>query len=152
MSLMHLLLLEPSTHVLSQRAKPFQLAANIRHQVSFDRNAALSRIWRWGCLAILSSTITCLRKVLPGATTVHTCWRTPMSDSNSHLMHDFLCFNSSGTVIALACHLAGKVLDKWYQWCCQEIQLWCLGQLVFRCQWYAKFFTEYANSSYTAQS
>ena len=108
-------------------------------------------------LATLSSAITCLRKVLPGATTVHACWRIPMSDSNSHLVHDFLCFHSSRRDCSRPSLSSGRRSSRrMVSMVMQGIQLWCLGQLVFLlpiiCQVFCRQTTECANSSYTVQN
>ena len=93
---------------LITKAAPFQLAANICHHVTSDWNAPFSLMWWWGCLATHRRAITCLRNDLPGVTTVHACCRTPMNDSSSRLVHDFLGLHSLSKDCSLLSFSSGR--------------------------------------------
>ena len=71
-------------------ATPFQPMANDRHHSRSAWNCWFKRTWWCGRWGTHRRSIICLRKDQPGWMSLHACWRVPMRDSSSLLVHVLL--------------------------------------------------------------
>ena len=88
---------------------PFQLSVKRNHHSMSDLASLLRRTKWLGLPVILDKSISLLKNVLPGLTTLHACDSTPISDFRSRCLHSFLPLHLNRSSLRRASFSAGNL-------------------------------------------